>query len=101
MLPRPSARSTMFSDAEKRQLLEIARTAVIAQVTGVPASDPRRSADWGQTPAVRTPGGANAAHQGQSPAVEFNTRATGAFVTLKRKGELRGCLGTLACTRPL
>jgi uncharacterized protein len=91
----------MFSDAEKRQLLEIARAAVIAQVTGAPASDPRRSADSGQAPAVQVPGGSSAAHEGQAPAVQFHTRATGVFVTLKRNGELRGCLGTLACTGPL
>ena len=27
--------------------------------------------------------------------------ATGAFVTLKRDGQLRGCIGTLECRRPL
>ncbi len=75
----------MFTDAEKRELLEIARAAVIAQVTGrVPGSDPKRPAQRGQTPGVR-----------------LLPSSSGAFVTLKHNGELRGCLGTLECRRPL
>jgi uncharacterized protein len=65
----------MFTDAEKLELLEIARAAVTAQVTGV-----RPGSDGGLTP---------------------DRRANGAFVTLKRNGQLRGCLGTLECRRPL
>ncbi|PYR94027.1 MAG: AMMECR1 domain-containing protein [Acidobacteria bacterium] len=91
----------MFTDAEKRALLEIARAAVIAQVTGRLASDHGRSQDWGQTPAVRLPTGGQRDDWGQTPDVPLHTGASGAFVTLKRNGELRGCLGTLECRRPL
>jgi AmmeMemoRadiSam system protein A len=70
----------MFTDAEKRALLEIARAAVVAQVTG-------------RTSGSRT--------SNLGPQVPVASPATGAFVTIKRKGELRGCLGTLACRRPL
>lgn len=62
----------MLTDVQKRALLQVARDAVHAQVTGVPASAPRDS-------------------DLALPAAE------GAFVTLKRRGELRGCLGTLQC----
>ncbi len=31
---------------------------------------------------------------------ELSTRAAGAFVTLKVRGELRGCIGTIAATKP-
>src|SRR5262245_11852055 len=57
----------MLSDAEKQQLLGIARQAVCATVgeTRVPVPD------------VVLP------------------RASGLFVTIKLRGELRGCLGTL------
>jgi uncharacterized protein len=92
----------MFTDAEKRALLEIARAAVIAQVTGVNlGSDPGRRPAWGQTPAVDLPTRGDPGHWGQTPDAGLHTRATGAFVTLKRNGELRGCLGTLECKRPL
>ena len=91
----------MFTDAEKRALLEVARTAVIAQVTGRPGSDPGRSRDRGQTPGPGLPTSGHAGNWGQTPDVQLHTRAIGAFVTLKRKGELRGCLGTLACRGPL
>jgi AmmeMemoRadiSam system protein A len=91
----------MFTDAEKRALLEIARAAVVAQVTGRPGSDPGRSANWSQTPAVRSPIDGSIGHWGQTPDVPLPTRASGAFVTLKRNGALRGCLGTLECRRPL
>jgi uncharacterized protein len=66
----------MFTDAQQRALVEIARKAVTEAVTGEP---PREgSPDPGPLP-----------------------EATGAFVTLKRGGELRGCIGTLECRRPL
>lgn len=60
----------MLTDAQRRTLLEVARSAVVAQVT-----------EGGQVspPAADLPG------------------ASGAFVTIKRLGELRGCLGTLQC----
>jgi len=64
----------MFTDTQQRTLLDIAREAVRAGVTG-------RALDV-------------------LPAGEFPD-ATGAFVTLKKHGELRGCIGTLECQRPL
>jgi hypothetical protein len=91
----------MFTDTEKRELLEIARAAVIAQVTGRPGSEPGPATDRGQTPAVVLPTGGTAGRRGQTADAGSPTRATGAFVTLKRNGALRGCLGTLECTRPL
>ena len=60
----------MFTDAQKRALVEIARTAVSDAVLGRPAS-PRPLDD--------------------------PPTASGAFVTLKRDGELRGCIGTVQC----
>jgi uncharacterized protein len=72
----------MFTDAQKRELLEIARAAVIAQVTGRNQTSGSGTSDLG--PRLPLPAG-----------------ATGAFVTLKRSGELRGCLGTLECRRSL
>jgi AmmeMemoRadiSam system protein A len=66
----------MFTEAQQRALVEIARTAVTEAVTGNAQRDDRP--DPGPLP-----------------------DATGAFVTLKRGGELRGCIGTLECRRPL
>jgi AmmeMemoRadiSam system protein A len=91
----------MFTDAEKRALLEIARTAVIAQVTGRASGSNPGAPDWDQTPAIQLPTGGQSGHCGQTPDVRLPTGASGAFVTLKRNGELRGCLGTLECRRPL
>jgi AmmeMemoRadiSam system protein A len=64
----------MFSDAQKQALVNIARQAV-TQAAGAPASTIDVS--------------------GQFP------EASGAFVTIKRGGRLRGCIGTLQCARPL
>jgi uncharacterized protein len=64
----------MFTDAEQRALVGIARAAVTRSVTGLDAA----------APALVVPRG-----------------ASGAFVTLKRHGQLRGCIGTLECRRPL
>ena len=64
----------MFSEAQQKTLLDIARDAVRAGVTG-------------REPDVPSIGGL--------------PEATGAFVTLKKHGELRGCIGTLECRRPL
>jgi AmmeMemoRadiSam system protein A len=63
----------MFTDAEQRALVEIARAAVTEAITG-------RHAE------VRRPD---------------DLAASGVFVTLKRDGQLRGCIGTLECRRPL
>ena len=64
----------MFTDAQQRALLDTAREAVRASVTGGAAAVP---------PAISLP------------------EASGAFVTLKKRGELRGCIGTLECRGPL
>jgi hypothetical protein len=67
----------MFSDEQKRALVEIARAAVTDAAHG------RRD----RTAAV--------ASAGAFP------EASGAFVTIKSSGRLRGCIGTLTCQRPL
>jgi AmmeMemoRadiSam system protein A len=66
----------MFTDDQRRALVAIAREAVRISVTG------SRGA-----PRVEPPGDL--------------PPASGAFVTLKKRGELRGCIGTLECRRPL
>jgi AmmeMemoRadiSam system protein A len=67
------ARSPMLSDAQKHALVDLARRSVVATVTG--SAPPTFS--------LALPG------------------ASGVFVTIKRRGELRGCLGTLQCQRGL
>lgn len=67
----------MFTEAQQRSLVEIARAAVTEAITGQPSAAP-------------VPDGLD-----QVPG------ASGAFVTLKRDGQLRGCIGTLECRRPL
>jgi AmmeMemoRadiSam system protein A len=64
----------MFTEAERRALVGIARAAVTRTVTGRPTEVPESGT--------------------------FRN-ASGAFVTLKRNGQLRGCIGTLECRRPL
>ena len=61
----------MFTDDDKVALLRIARDAVASEVAGAPVES---SAAAGELPG-----------------------ASGVFVTLKRRGELRGCIGTLQC----
>ena len=65
----------MFSEDQQRTLVEIARRAVARSVNGSGA--------------------------GEVPAIPDLPEATGAFVTLKRGGQLRGCIGTLECRRTL
>jgi AmmeMemoRadiSam system protein A len=65
----------MFTEAEQRALVEIARDAVTGSVTGRPAPVPIES--------------------------DAIPEASGAFVTLKKHGQLRGCIGTLECRRTL
>jgi AmmeMemoRadiSam system protein A len=67
----------MFTDAQQRSLVGIARAAVIEAVTGCH----------------------NAAQA--SELLESLPAASGAFVTLKLGGQLRGCIGTLECRLPL
>lgn len=64
----------MFTDAQQRALVGIARDAVRDSVTGRATGVP---------------------FAGDLP------DASGAFVTLKKHGALRGCMGTLECRRPL
>lgn len=66
----------MFTERQQRTLVEIARAAVAAVVSGRPAT-------------------ASDDKTGTLP------QASGAFVTLKRAGQLRGCIGTLECRLPL
>lgn len=61
----------MLSDAQKRALVDVARQAIVAHLGGGRPPDRALPSDL--------------------PA------AAGAFVTIKRRGELRGCLGTLEC----
>lgn len=64
----------MLTEPQRASLLAIARSAVVAQVTGTQAAVPLDS---------DLPG------------------ASGVFVTIKSRGALRGCLGTLHCSRGL
>ncbi len=68
-----SAHFPMLTDAQKQALVELAHRCVVATVTGTPPP----------TLSVTLPD------------------ASGVFVTIKRRGELRGCLGTLQCHRGL
>lgn len=61
----------MLTDAQKRALVNLARRSVVSEVTHQPPEPVRLDVDL--------------------PA------ASGVFVTIKRRGELRGCLGTLQC----
>src|SRR5215217_1264659 len=64
----------MLTDLQKQALLDLARRVVSSHVSGLPVPS---SLD------VDLPD------------------ASGVFVTIKRRGELRGCLGTLQCSRGL
>ena len=66
----------MFTEPQKRALVDIARAAVTDAANG-------------------GSGRIVAAEAGECP------EASGAFVTLKRDGRLRGCIGTLECRRSL
>ncbi len=64
----------MFTDEQRRQLMALARAAVVEAAGGDAAP---------------------VTVEGELPT------ASGAFVTLKRGGRLRGCIGTLECRRSL
>src|SRR6187399_2826950 len=67
-------RLRMLTEQQKSDLLELARKSIAAQVAG------RR----------------------EPMTLESDLpNSSGAFVTIKRRGELRGCLGTLQCSRGL
>lgn len=64
----------MFTELQKRALLAVGRRAITTQVLGT----------------------------GDGVSVDVDLpEASGVFVTIKRGGELRGCLGTLQCRRGL
>jgi len=65
----------MFTEEQQHTLVEIAKRAVAR--------------------------GVNGARAGDVPDVAGLPEATGAFVTLKKHGELRGCIGTLECRKSL
>ena len=65
----------MITDDQKQALVNVARAAVRAAVTG------------------HTGGAADV--------IPDPPPASGAFVTLKKRGHLRGCIGTLECRHPL
>ena len=67
----------MFTEAQQRALVDLARSAVTGAIAGKPTPVPG-SEDLQELP-----------------------EASGAFVTLKRNGQLRGCIGTLECRGPL
>lgn len=64
----------MLSEVQKQALVDLARRSIVARITGSRGPAP---------PAVPLPD------------------ASGVFVTIKHRGELRGCLGTLRCDRGL
>ena len=61
----------MLTDDDKAALLRIARASVVSEAGGFPLAP--------------------------SPAARELPGASGVFVTLKRRGQLRGCIGTLQC----
>jgi AmmeMemoRadiSam system protein A len=65
----------MITEEQKQALVSLARDAVRAAVTGTGAASPA--------------------------ALAALPPASGAFVTLKKRGQLRGCIGTLECRRTL
>jgi AmmeMemoRadiSam system protein A len=77
-------RPTALTDREKAFLRELARLTVDAAARGRPGPDPSSMAAVAGTPLA----GALA-------------EPRGAFVTLRRDGELRGCIGVIASERPL
>jgi AmmeMemoRadiSam system protein A len=60
----------VLTDDQRHALLALARASVLARVTGTVVT---------------------------SASLQAFPRASGVFVTIKRSGELRGCLGTLEC----
>lgn len=65
----------MLTEVHKRALVELARRSVVAEVTHQRPEPVRLDMDLPE--------------------------ASGVFVTIKRRGQLRGCLGTLQCRRGL
>ena len=72
----------MLTEAQGRQLLEIARRSVVSYITGGVRYNAENDADFAKMDdALRQP--------------------CGAFVTLHRMGHLRGCIGLIEGVRPL
>lgn len=96
----------MLTDRQRLALIDLARRSIVAEVTGraplsAIGSSPHRAERQGQDEA---PGGATGtADVGERTAGSGSDLpdASGVFVTVKRRGELRGCLGTLECRRGL
>ncbi|HZT75428.1 MAG TPA: AmmeMemoRadiSam system protein A [Vicinamibacterales bacterium] len=65
----------MTSEDDRRRLLQLARDAIVAHVTGAPM------------PATEPP--------------EVFARPGGVFVTIHKRGDLRGCIGHIDATDPL
>lgn len=65
----------MLTDAQKHALIDLARRSIVSEVTHQPPAP--------------------------LPLDVALPSASGAFVTITRRGELRGCLGTLECCRGL
>src|SRR5688572_333606 len=65
----------MTSEADRRRLLQIARDAITAHVAGVPLAPPDETGEL--------------------------ARPLGAFVSLHRKGDLRGCIGHVEADEPI
>jgi len=74
--PATAGEATMFTREERQTLLDIAKAAVRAAVRGESYRPPEPAAE-----ALRTPGAA--------------------FVTLRKQGDLRGCIGHVVATLPL
>src|SRR5690242_20092392 len=70
----------MISDADRSLLLQVARDAIVAHVTGGSAS--------------------NAGSQERNGS-EILDRPGAVFVTIHNRGNLRGCIGHLPATEPL
>ena len=73
---RPAPTELSLSDSERRELLEVARSAVEAAVK-------------------------HTAYTSATPSDQALLQERGAFVTLTKKGELRGCIGYVMPLKPL
>jgi AMMECR1 domain-containing protein len=70
----------MTSETDRQRLLQIARDAIVAHVTGVGA------------PAGEPPSGPGVS--------KLSDVSDGAFVTIHMNGQLRGCIGNLGVRQP-
>ena len=91
----------MFTDAQKTALLATARAAIRAQITGEVLDVFAQWSAASPASVLRATAGKPASEDFRPPTSDFRPPTTGAFVTIKRAGKLRGCLGTLECRGPL